>query len=89
MANPVALLHFRLEASHGIGRAELLELWSSACRSNDVAVSRAESGSDHRKMHTYSLLGPTKNLNIEDATNRMHDFLSQARPKATILLRRY
>lgn len=88
MANPVVLFHFRLDASRGIGRTELLKLWSAACRSNDVAVSRVESSGGFRKTHTYSLLGPPKNVNIEDAENRMHDSLSAALPKATFVLHR-
>jgi len=89
MANPVALFHFRLDASHGIGRRDLLKLWSAACGSNDVAVSRVESGGGYCRAHTYSLLGPARSVNIEDAENRMHDSLSTALPKATFVLRRY
>lgn len=89
MANPVALFHFRLDSNHGIGRIELLKLWAAACRSNDVAVSRVESGGGYRRTHTYSLSGPAKNVNIEDAENRMQDSLSTALPKAAFVLRRY
>ena len=89
MANPVALFHFRLDASHGIGRIELLKLWSAACGSNDVAVTRVESGGGYRRTHTYSLLGPTKNVNIDDAEIRIHDSLATALPKAAFVLRRY
>jgi len=48
MAIPVAPLQFRLDASNGIGRNELLKLWSAACRSEDAAVSRVESGGGYR-----------------------------------------
>lgn len=89
MTTPVALFHFRLRAAHGIGRVELLNLWSAACHSNEVAVSRAESGSGHGKMHTYSLLGPSKNLNVQEVENRIRDSLMRALPKATFVLTRY
>ena len=88
MANPVALFNFRLDASNGIGRNELLKLWSAACRSEDAAVSRVESGGGYRRMHTYSLLASAKNVNIDDAENRMHDSLATALPKVTFVLRR-
>ncbi|MBR0345320.1 MAG: hypothetical protein IJI03_08680 [Rudaea sp.] len=89
MASPVALFHFRLNADHGIGRVELLKLWAQACHSTEVSVSRVESGSGSGKVHTYSLFGPTKNLDIRDAENRMRDSLAKALPKAALVLRRY
>lgn len=89
MANPVALFHFRLGASDGIGRIQLLNLWSAACESKEVAVSREESGSGHGKTHTYSLLGPSKNLNITEVEHRLHDSLVRALPKARLVLNRY
>ena len=89
MANPVALFHFRLSADHGIGRIALLRLWSQACRSKEVAVNRVESGSGCGKVHTYSLFGPAKNLDVQDTENRMRDSLSKALPKATFVLHRY
>ena len=89
VANLVALFHFRLDTHHGIGRRELLKLWSAACRSDEVAVSRVESAGSSRKTHTYSLLGSAKNVNIQDAENRIHDSLLKALPKATFVLRRY
>lgn len=89
MPTIVALFHFRLRASDGIGRVELLNLWSAACQSNEVAVTRRESGSGHGKMHTYSLLGPSKNLNIQEVENRMRDSLIKALPKASLALSKY
>jgi hypothetical protein len=89
VANLVALFHFRLDTHHGIGRRELLKLWSEACRSDEVDVSRVESAGSSRKTHTYSLLGSAKNVNIQDAENRIHDSLLKALPKATFVLRRY
>lgn len=89
MPTPVALFHFRLRASQGIGRIELLRLWSDACKSKEVAVNRVESGNDQGRTHTYSLLGPTKNLNIQDVENRIRASLVKSLPKATFVLSRY
>ena len=90
MAHPAALFHFRLSGGHSIGRAELLRLWSGACGSKDVAVSRVESGGSHgQASHTYSLFGPTKVSATLDIETRMRDALSVALPKATFALSRY
>ena len=89
MIHPAALFHFRLSGGHGIGRRELLKLWSVACCSSDVAVSRAESrGVLGPTAHTYSLFGPTKNLDVFSVERRMREALEQALPKATIVLNR-
>jgi len=90
MTHPAALFHFRLSGGHSIGRAELLKLWSAACRSGDVAVSRVESASGFGQTgHTYSLFGPNKSLNLLDTETRMRDALAFALPKATFVLSRY
>jgi hypothetical protein len=85
----MALFHFRLSADHGIGRMELLKLWSQACQSKEVTVSRVESGNGCGKTHTYSLFGPAKNLDILNVENRMRDSLTRALPKFPVVLRRY
>lgn len=90
MTNPAALFHFRLSGGHGIGRVELLKLWSAACRSTEVAVARTESGSAAgHPAHTYSLFGPAKKVDIHDVENRMRSSLTVALPKATFVLARY
>ncbi|MDE1885504.1 MAG: hypothetical protein KGH92_06300 [Xanthomonadaceae bacterium] len=87
---PAAMFHFRLSGGHGIGRLELLKLWSAACRSSDVAVSRVESGSVMGlAAHTYSLFGPVRNLDTRDVELRMREALARTLPKATIVLNRY
>ena len=89
MIHPAALFHFRLSGGHGIGRRELLKLWSAACRSSDIAVSRVESGSGGQVAHTYSLFGPARSLDIHDVETRMREALSTALPKASFVLNRY
>ena len=88
MANPAAMFNFRLSGGRGIGRIELLKLWSAACHSNDVAVSRVESGgATGESAHTYSLFGPVKQLNIYEVETRMRESLMAALPTATFVLR--
>ena len=90
MIHPAALFHFRLSGGHSIGRSKLLRMWSAACGSKDVAVSRVESGnSNGQTAHTYSLFGPAKDLSIYDIEVRMRDALTLALPKATFVLSRY
>ena len=90
MTNPAALFHFRLSGGHGIGRVELLKLWSDACRSSEVSVTRTESGSAAgQPAHTYSLLGPAKKVDIHEVEHRMRSSLTVALPKATFVLARY
>ena len=90
MAHPAALFHFRLSGGHGIGRVELLKLWSAACHSVDVAVSRVDSGNANGgSAHTYSLFGPAKQPNIYEVEARMCESLLAALPKATFVLTRY
>jgi hypothetical protein len=89
MIHPAALFHFRLSGGRGIGRRELLTLWSAACRSDDVAVSRVESGSALGAVaHTYSLFGPNRSLDIQDVETRMRAALEKTLPRATIVLNR-
>ena len=90
MAHPAALFHFRLSGGHGIGRRELLRLWSAACHSSDVGVSRVESGNvSGEPAHTYSLFGPIKQLDLHEVETRMRESLMTALPKATFVLSRY
>ncbi len=90
MPNPEALFYFRLSGGHAIGRVELLRLWTAACGSNKVAVSRVESGGRREQpAHTYSLLGPAAVPDIYAVEDRMRAALMTALPKATFVLSRY
>lgn len=90
MIHPAALFYFRLSGGHSIGRRELLKLWSVACCSSDVDVSRDESrGVSGPTAHTYSLFGPTKNLDVFNVEKRMREALERALPRATIVLNRH
>lgn len=90
MTHPAALFHFRLSGGHSIGRRELLRLWSAACRSSEVAVSRVESGAGHGQVgHIYSLFGPSRIPDLHDIENRMRDALTFVLPRATFVLSRY
>ena len=86
MATPVALYRFRLSSGYSIGKSELLNLWSAACRSREVAVTRVESASGFgEKGHTYSLWGSAQ-MRGPEIERRIRDSLVAALPKATIVL---
>jgi hypothetical protein len=90
MTPSIALFHFRLSGGHGIGRAELLALWSAACRSSSVDVRRTRSGNVvGSAAYTYSLFGPAKHLDTHEVELRMRQALEKALPKAGIVLSRY
>lgn len=90
MIPSVALFHFRLSGGHGIGHAQLLALWSAACRSSAVTVQRARSGNVvGSAAYTYTLFGPAKHLDTHEVETRMRAALENALPKAAIVLSRY
>ena len=84
--SPVAIYQFRLTAGHGISRTELFKLWSAACQSRDVSVTRVDSASGFRESgHTYSLWGPAQ-LRCPENEKRIRDSLVAALPRAVIVL---
>ncbi len=84
--SPIAIYRFRLSAGHSISRTELFKLWSTACRSRDVSVTRMDSASGFgERGHTYSLWGPAP-LRCPDIEKRIRDSLVAALPKAVIVL---
>jgi hypothetical protein len=86
MATPIAIFRFRLASGHSIGRSELFKLWSAACRSPAVSVTRVESPSGFgERGHTYSLWGSAQ-MGSPEIERRMRDSLAAALPKATIIL---
>lgn len=86
MPTPVALYRFRLASGHSIGRSELFNLWSAACRSRDVSVTRVDSTSGFGESgHTYSLWGSAQ-MRGPEIEKRIRDSLVAALPKATIVL---
>lgn len=86
MNTDLAVYGFRLGASHGIGRQELLQLWAAACGSPAVAVSRVESSSGFgERGHTYRLWGSAK-MRAPAVERRIRDALGKALPNATIVL---
>ena len=89
MTHSIPLFHFRLSGGHSIGHRELLRLWSAACHSATVSVSRAEfRGSAFQTGHVYSLLGPARMEDMHDVEHRMRESLQTALPKASFVLTR-
>ena len=89
MPDSIPLLRFRLSGGHSIGHAELLKLWSAACYSTTVSVSRAEfGGSALQAGHVYSLLGPARIEDIHAVERRIRELLQTALPKATFVFTR-
>lgn len=87
MAHHIALFRFRLSGGHSIGPAALRRLWSVACESDEVNVSRVTSNSGFGDIgHTYSLCGPPRILNLAAIETRLRRMLTEKLPSATINL---
>jgi hypothetical protein len=87
MSHQIALFRFRLSKGQSIGPSALRKLWSDACGSKDVDVSRESSdyGSGDRGF-TYSLCGSPRTPNMHDVERRLRSSLAVALPGATINL---
>jgi hypothetical protein len=85
MTHHIALFSFRLTGAQSIGPAALRELWSAACESDNVRVSRVSQGNGGR-MHTYSLCAPPKTANLAAIEMRLRRLLDGALPNAAITL---
>src|SRR5258708_21355193 len=65
MSHYIALFRFRLSEGQSIGPIALRKLWSTACGTSDVKVTRAASGPGYgAQSHTYSLCAPPKTVNL-------------------------
>lgn len=84
MAHHVPLFLFRLSNGQSIGPAALRRLWSNACGTEDVVVSRQTRDSGHgAPIHTYTLSGPT-NVNVLNIEGRLRQLFADAALTATI-----
>lgn len=84
--SPIAIFRFRLPAGQSISRTQLFNLWSAACQTREVSVTRVESASGFGESgHTYSLWGPAQ-LRCPEVERRLRDSLVAALPKAIIVL---
>jgi len=86
MTTPVALFRFRLSGGQSIGAVELRRLWSAACRSDNVSVSRVAQSSNGEAGYMYSLCGPPRLPDGSEIEKRLRQSLTTALPKATIVL---
>ena len=87
MSHYIALFKFRLSEGQSIGPLALRKLWSNACGTNDVKVSRAASGPGYgAQSHTYSLCAPPKTVNLASIEVRLRKLLADAALTATLTL---
>ena len=87
MSHQIVLFRFRLSDGQSIGPAALQKLWSLACGSNDVKVSRAASGPGYgTESHTYSLCGSPKTANMPNIEAHLRRLLVEKALTATITL---
>lgn len=84
MSRHVPLFLFRLSNGQSIGPSALRRLWSSACGTDDVTVSREtrETGIN-APVHTYTLCGPAS-TNLSNIEGRLRRLLADAALTASI-----
>jgi len=87
MSHYIALFRFRLSEGQSIGPIALRKLWSTACGTSDVKVSRAASGPGYgAQSHTYSLCAPPKTVNLAAIEVRLRRLLAEMALTATLTL---
>jgi hypothetical protein len=87
MSNHVVMFRFRLSDRQTIGPAALRELWSAACCSNDVKVSRVASGASYGdRGYAYSLWAAPNTPDLRIVETRLQRLLVETMPTATIKL---
>ena len=87
MTNHVVVFRFRLSDKQTIGPAALRELWSAACRSDDVKVSRVPSGAGYGdRGYAYSLWAAPNTSDLRIVETRLQQLLRETMPTATIKL---
>jgi len=87
MSHYIALFRFRLSQGQSIGPLALRKLWSNACGSDDVKVSRSASGPGYgTQSHTYSLCAPAKTVNLANIEVRLRRLLAETALTATLTL---
>jgi hypothetical protein len=87
MSHYIALFRFRLSDGQSIGPSALRKLWSNACGTDDVKVSRVASGPGYgAQSHTYSLCAPAKTINLAHIEVRLRRLLADTALTATLTL---
>ena len=89
MSNHIPLFQFRLSSGQSIGPRALRRLWSTACSSEDVTVSREVRKVGYgRQGHVYSLCGPARMADIANVEARLRSLLQENASSATVTLTR-
>jgi hypothetical protein len=87
MAHYIPLFRFRLGTGQSIGPTALRRLWSTACGSDDVNVTRETRDAGYgEQSHTYSLCGPSNTANLANIEARLRRLLAATALTATITL---
>jgi hypothetical protein len=87
MREQIAIFRFRLSNSQTIGPASLKKLWSRACESNDVSVTRVASGFGYgERGYVYSLWAAPSLRDIMAIETQLLNLLQAVLPAATITL---
>jgi len=86
MAHHVTLFRVMLRNGQSIGPIALRRLWSTACGSDDVTVSREarEVAFGAAQSHSYSLCGSPKTANLQHVEARLRRMLAEMALSATI-----
>ena len=85
MTHHIALFSFRLTGAQSIGPGSLRKMWSSACESDNVRVSRVSYGRGGTA-HTYSLCASPRIANLAAIEIRLRRLLEETLPSAAITL---
>jgi hypothetical protein len=89
MPTHIPLFQFRLSSGQSIGPQALRRLWSTACRTEDVTVSREIRKVGYgRQGHVYSLCGSPKMPDLPDIEVRLRNLLQANASSATVTLTR-
>jgi len=87
MREQVAMFRFRLADSQTIGPSELRRLWAEACGTENVSVTRVESGSGYgERGHIYSLWASRHQRDIRLIELEIERLLRGLLPAVTIKL---
>jgi hypothetical protein len=78
------LFLFRLSGGQSIGPSALRRLWSTACGTDDVQVTReTRETANSAPIHTYTLCGPAS-ANVLNIESRLRRLFAEAALTATI-----
>lgn len=84
MDKHVALFRFKLNSGQSVGPVALRALWSRACESNDVSVSRQASRFGGGTQTSYLLHGPANIADLRNVEQRLRTLINESKLVGTI-----